>query len=291
MIELDIHKALNGTNGIINLHVEFYVAKGSFLTLYGASGVGKTSILKVIAGLVHPDGGKITCGEQVWYDHDKKIMVSPQKRNIGFVFQDYALMPHMTVRQNLEFALRSGSDSNMVDELIDIMELGELRYQKPSRLSGGQQQRLALARAVVSTPGLLLLDEPLSALDISMRSKLLTYLRLVHDRNELTTIMVSHDPEEILKLSDTLVEVRDGSTSRPVAVVDYFGGGQTSAKFSFTGQVLDIQSEDVIYVVTVKVGQEKVRVVADRLEVENMHIGDKVMVASKAFNPVIKKLG
>ena len=155
MIFLDLHKKLQGSDGELLLHIAVEIPSGSFVTLFGPSGAGKTSTLRMLAGLMEPDSGKIVVGSETWYDSAKKINLSTQKRNIGYVFQDYALFPHLTVRENLEFALKNRKESNIIDELIELTELGDLQQRKPGTLSGGQQQRVALARSLVQKPKLL----------------------------------------------------------------------------------------------------------------------------------------
>ena len=161
----------------------------------------------MLSGLLRPDSGIIKVGETIWFDGDKNIDLKPQQRKVGYVFQDYALFPNMSVRQNLEYALRKGQDKAIIGELLQFAELNELEQRKPETLSGGQKQRVALARALVQRPEILILDEPLSALDLKMRIKLQEYLLQVHKRYKLTTILVSHDIGEIVKLSDNVFEI------------------------------------------------------------------------------------
>ena len=171
MITIHINKELQSSTGEMPLNVDISLEAGSLLTLFGNSGAGKTSILRMLAGLFEPDSGKIIVNDRVWFDSENKINIQPQKRNVGMVFQDYALFPNMTVKQNLEFALQKRQRNVIVTELIEIMELGILQNRKPHTLSGGQRQRVALARALVPKPEILLLDEPLAALDNEMRSE------------------------------------------------------------------------------------------------------------------------
>ena len=195
MISFHIQKLLQGSQGNFLLQADCDIPIGQLTTLFGASGAGKTTILKILAGLLPttPQKGFIKFGENVWLDTDKKINIPPQKRSIGFVFQDYALFPNKTVRGNLEYALEKGANQQIIADLMAIMELNELQNRFPDTLSGGQKQRVALARALVRQPQLLLLDEPLSALDTQMRHRLQQYILLVHKTYNLTTILVSHD--------------------------------------------------------------------------------------------------
>ncbi|WP_405205247.1 sulfate/molybdate ABC transporter ATP-binding protein [Aquimarina sp. LLG6339-5] len=290
MIEVTIDKKLQTAEGSMKLDIRLRIEKGQLITLYGASGAGKTSILRIIAGLLSVDSGQIVVDGTYWLDYNKKINFSPQQRNIGYVFQDYALFPNMTVRENLEFALEKGQDKSVIRELISIVALDKLKDRKPSTLSGGQQQRVALARALVRKPKILLLDEPLSALDIKMRSKLQDYILKVHREYELTTILVSHDIGEIIKMSDKVYCLDEGKISREGDSVSIFTDNQLSGKFQFTGEVINIQSEDVVYIITVLIGNNVVRVIAQESEISSLAIGDKVVVASKAFNPVLIKI-
>jgi molybdate transport system ATP-binding protein len=182
------------------LDLDLTIEKGQFVTLFGESGAGKTSTLRMLSGLLKPDSGTITVGNSTWFDSSRGIDLKPQQRKVGYVFQDYALFPNMTVLQNLEYALQKNQDNGKIRELLEFAELDELQHRSPETLSGGQKQRVALARALVQRPEILILDEPLSALDLKMRIKLQEYLLKVHKTYNLTTILVSHDIGEIVKL-------------------------------------------------------------------------------------------
>ena len=241
MIHCTLDKALNFSGGKMNLRIEIKVAEGQFITLYGKSGAGKTSILRMLAGLMRPDAGRIVVGEEVWFDGAKGIHWRPQKRSVGFLFQDYALFPNMTVKENLEFALQKGQTKGIINELMELIELGELQDRRPQTLSGGQQQRVALARALVQRPQLLLLDEPLSALDLDMREKLQRYLLKVHQEYGLTTILVSHDQQEIQRLSDEVYEVEQGRVMRQGTPSVIFPSKRSIETFGIEATVMSIQ--------------------------------------------------
>ena len=189
--------------------VDLDVPRGSFLTLLGPSGSGKTTILMAIAGFVEPSGGSILLD-------DKDITrFPPDKRNFGMVFQGYALFPHMTVADNIWFPLKvrgvSKADAaSKIKNALELVQMGHLAERYPSQLSGGQQQRVALARAIVFEPDLLLLDEPLSALDKKLRADLQWELKSLHQRLGTTFIYVTHEQEEALSMSDTIIILRDG---------------------------------------------------------------------------------
>lgn len=210
MVKVSLQKHLHTADGKLLLHLDMALIKGEFVSLYGASGVGKTSILRMLAGFMQPDSGSVSVEGAMWFDSSRKINVRPQRRNAGMVFQDYALFPNMTVRENIAFALKKNEPTGIVDELLDVTGLTKLALRKPQELSGGQKQRVALARAIAQRPALLLLDEPLSAIDRELRLSLQETLQDVHRRYHLTTIMVSHDVEEIVKLSDKVIHIVNG---------------------------------------------------------------------------------
>lgn len=291
MIELSFVKKLKSSSGEMILDVELSLEEGRLVTLYGKSGAGKTTLLLVLAGLLKPEKGYIKVGNELWTDTDKNIQLAAQKRNVGFVFQEYALFPNMTIRENLLFALGKGQSDKIVDHLVDIIDLGELQNRKPTTLSGGQKQRVALARALVKKPKILLLDEPLSALDHEMRAKLQSYIMEVHKEFSLTTILISHDVSEIIRLSDFLVEIDQGKIIRQGLPSDIFTNDRVNAKFQFTGEVIRMVKQDFIVIVTVLIGKDLVKVIANDKEAKNLTVGDRVMIASKAFNPIIHKIG
>ncbi len=290
MIEIAINKKLKSASGQMILDIRLEIAEGKLVTIYGKSGAGKTSILKIIAGLLKADTGVIKVNDNYWLDSSKRICLPPQKRNIGFVFQEYALFPNMSVKENLLFALTKSQDKKIINELIDIIDLGDLKDRKPEILSGGQKQRVALARALVKKPQVLMLDEPLSALDNEMRQKLQQYVIQVHNEYKLTTILISHDVSEIIKMSDYLFEIDQGKIINQGIPTEVFTQNKGFAKFQFIGEVIKMVNQDFIYIITVLIGKDLVKVVADTEEASKLQIGDKVIIASKAFNPIIYKV-
>lgn len=290
MIEISLQKELTAANGIMKLGVKLEIEPGQLVTLFGSSGAGKTSVLRMIAGLMEPESGKIIVNQNTWLNTEKGLFLKPQQRSIGFLFQNYALFPNMTVKENLLYAMEKGQDKKIVDELIEIVELNDLRNRKPGTLSGGQNQRVALARALVRKPEILMLDEPLSALDTQMRIKLQDFILKVHKQYNLTTILVSHDANEVIKLSDKVFFLEAGKIARQGKPTDVFASKRVSGKFQLFGDIINIEKQDIIYVVTVLIGANIVKVIADESEIKTMAPGDKVMVASKAFNPLIRKI-
>ena len=213
LIELHVNKKIHTNNGNEVLDVTFKIPKYGLVTLFGKSGVGKTTLLRIIAGLTNPDHGLIKVGEEIWYDSTQKIKIKPQFRDIGFVFQDYALFPNMTVKEHLLYASRE-KETRYIAELLDVFHLRGLCNRKPERLSGGQQQRLAVARALARKPQILLLDEPLSALDSETREILQHEIILAHTNFQATTLLVSHDIEEVYRLSDFVYVIEKGKIQK-----------------------------------------------------------------------------
>lgn len=290
MIRIDIHKRLKAEQGKLDLHINTEIKEGELVTLYGPSGAGKTSTLRMLAGLMDPDDGCIQVADTLWFNAAKRINRKPQLRNIGFVFQDYALFPNMSVLQNLQYADKSGRKASLIESVIEIMELQELKYSKPGILSGGQKQRVALARALVQQPQVLLLDEPLTALDPKMRLKLQEYLIKAHKEFGLTTLLVSHNISEISRLSSKVLVLEDGKIIKSGPPASVLVNQNISGKFKFIGEVLSIEPSDLLFIVTVLIQDQLTRVVATETEASGIQVGDHVLVASKAFNPVIYKL-
>jgi molybdate transport system ATP-binding protein len=204
MISIDIEKKLKAYSGQQWLKVNREFATGSIIKIYGPSGAGKTTLLKVIAGLVSPEKGIIKFDNTIWVDTLAKVNLSPQKRMAGFVFQNYALFPNMTVREHLEYATK---DAEWIDRLLHIGKLETLTTHKPEHLSGGQQQRLAILRALAIKPKLLLMDEPFSALDQQMKTALIGELKGLFKALGLTVLIVTHNPQELEGLCDGELEI------------------------------------------------------------------------------------
>jgi molybdate transport system ATP-binding protein len=199
MIEINIEKKLKGYAGAGTLKVKHQFATGSITKIHGPSGAGKTTFLKIIAGLVQADAGRIAVNDLAWLDTERQINLSPQTRRVGFVFQDYALFPNMSVMQHLEFAT---TDRLWIDRLLHLGKLETLTTHKPHHLSGGQQQRLAILRALAIRPQVILMDEPFSALDRAMKSELISDLKLIFAELNATVLLVSHNPDELIDIAD-----------------------------------------------------------------------------------------
>ena len=224
-----LQKSYSGTPVFSDINCS--IAKGEFVTLLGPSGCGKSTLLRCIAGLTPVDGGRILL------DGEDIVPLSPQKRSIGMVFQSYALFPNMTVEQNVAFGLRMqkvkpDDSQKRVAEVLQLVELNDFAKRYPHQLSGGQCQRVALARSLVTRPRLLLLDEPLSALDARIRKHLREQIRNIQRELGLTTIFVTHDQEEALVMSDRIFLMNQGRIVQSgnaqtlyAAPVDVFAAG------------------------------------------------------------------
>ena len=285
MIEIEVRKTLEGSRGGMELSVALKIAEGSFTAIQGPSGSGKTTLLRILAGLEEAEGRIVVDGE-VWLGASRPL--PPQRRSIGFVFQEYALFPNMTVRDNLLYVCR---DEMLAERLMRLTGLAELAGRYPGRLSGGQQQRVALCRALMRRPKLLLMDEPLSALDPEMRRRLQDDIGRLHREFGTTTLMVSHDPAEIYRLADRVVHLEEGCVTEegnPSRLLLETTGSQ---KLSFRGEILEISRRDAIRVAVVAIGQQIVEVVLDSAEAQALKEGEIVTVSAKAFAPTIGKVG
>ena len=287
MIKINIQKQLHGSNGLMNLDVNLEIKQGEFLALAGLSGSGKTTLLRILAGLEEASG-IIKINNSIWLD--EKFSLSPQKREIGFVFQDYALFPNMSVKKNLEFALKNKNEIKKVDEILEIMEIKNLSNMKPELLSGGQKQRVALARTLMTNPKILLLDEPLSALDTTMRLKLQDELSLIHQKFNITSILVSHDISEVFKLSNRVFKINLGEIEEDGTPNELFSNQKISSKFKIVGEILSIKKSDILYIIEILSNNEVVKATAVEDEIKDLKIGDKILLSSKAFNPIVNKI-
>ena len=281
MIKIDINKKLHGANGEMNLNVNLKIKQGEFVALTGLSGSGKTTFLRILAGLEETNG-TININNNLWLND--KFCLPSQKREIGFVFQDYALFPNFSVLDNLLYV---NKDKELANYLLKMTELEELKNRFPQTLSGGQKQRVSLCRALMNRPKILLMDEPLSALDSNMRTKLQNEILTLHKEFNTTTIMVSHDPSEIYRLANRVVTLNFGEIINDGKPKDILLKTKGSQKFSFEGELLDIIKVDVIKVAIISIASQLVEVVISNEEAKDLKIGQKVSVSTKAFTPNI----
>ena len=222
-LDFDFCKTLRSGKRVFELDVAMR-ASGQRIVLLGPSGAGKSLTLKAIAGLIKPDAGVIRLNGRTLFDAQARIDIAPQDRNVAYVFQEYALFPHLNVRQNVGFGLRRGwlnpsrgASSEAVDYWLDAMELTPMAHQLPSELSGGQRQRTAMARALVSQPSALLLDEPFSALDHTLRAAMRVELDGLQRRLNIPMILITHDPADAAMFGDIVLRMDDGAVVKEPA--------------------------------------------------------------------------
>ena len=194
---IDLFHSFSTFQGIQKIEANLQISLGEYVSISGISGSGKTTFLRLISGLIQPQNGTICWGEQVWHDTKNKQCIPPQERNIGMVFQDYALFPNMNTLDNIIFACKEKVEKKYLHSILDTLGLDNYLPRYPHQLSGGQQQRVAIARALISKPALLLLDEPFSALDESLKKTIQSFIYEIHKQNSMTTLVVSHQISEI----------------------------------------------------------------------------------------------
>lgn len=288
MIKIDIKLPINTAKGKKQLELNTYLKANEITAIFGESGAGKTTLLKIIAGLIKPEFGRIEVGDELWLDTQKNINLAIQKRKIGFVFQDYALFPNMSVKENISYAATS---KQKVEELLSLMNLENLAKIYPKNLSGGQAQRVALARALAREPQILLLDEPLSALDFKMRSFLQDELVKILQHFKITTLLVSHDLAEIYKLSHRILELSDGKIIKDARTNEFFTSSNLSAKLRLSATLLEIKKSDILMIFTLLLNQDIVKITLSEEEFlrtyKDVKIGDTLLLSIKAFNPII----
>ncbi len=237
--------------------LDLTVNPGDFLTILGPSGCGKTTMLRAIAGLEEPDEGEIQFGDRVVFSRKQGVIIPPENRNVGFIFQSYALWPHMTVEQNITLALKEKKLSNKeiesrLKKSLEMVQLESYRKRYPSELSGGQQQRVAVSRLIALQSKILLMDEPLSNLDAKLRTEMRAELKRLHGELEATTVYVTHDQTEALTLSDIVVVMNKGlimQSGTPydiyhhpenIFVAEFIGDPQNNF---FKGQIVEKNSQ------------------------------------------------
>jgi iron(III) transport system ATP-binding protein len=288
----DLHLAYRSDQGIVRAirGISFSVGRGQFYTLLGPSGCGKTSTLRCVAGLETPLSGEIEIGSDVVYSSVSGRVVSPNKRNIGMVFQSYAIWPHMSVFDNVAFPLVHGSQKlprqtvrDKVMQALSLVQLDSMADRPAPNLSGGQQQRVALARAIVREPSVLLLDEPLSNLDARLREDMRQQIKSLVRRLDITTLYVTHDQLEALSMSDTVALVRDGEIVQEGSPREVYHRPSDAFAASFLGHsnLLDGQ----VISVSDDGGRVRIETSAGRLDAQvsdALHAGDPVTLG---FHP------
>ncbi|WP_030690604.1 ABC transporter ATP-binding protein [Streptomyces globisporus] len=256
--------------------LDLTVPQGSFFALLGASGCGKTTTLRMIAGLEDPTTGTVFLGDQDVTD------LPPYKRPVNTVFQSYALFPHMDISENIAFGLRRRgikSVKKQVDEMIDLVQLGEHAHKKPHQLSGGQQQRVAVARALINHPQVLLLDEPLGALDLKLRRQMQLELKRIQTEVGITFVHVTHDQEEAMTMADQVAVMNGGRVEQLGAPADLYENPRTTfvANFLGTSNLIEAEVLETGSDVLVTAGGGKLRLPGDRCT-PDVRQGGKVLV-------------
>jgi len=210
-----------------DVDVSFTSAAGQMLVLVGPSGAGKTTIVRLISGLERPDEGCITWDDEIWVDSDKRIFVPPQKRRLGYVFQDYRLFPHLTLKDNAAFSAQNGAD---VNRLLKRFGIYHLKDHKPDQVSGGERQRCAICQALARKPRVLLLDEPFSALDVAARRLMRDEIIDLKSKLGIPIIYVTHDISEALAIADEIVPIVSGKIDRSWTEMPRIGTGPEEQK-------------------------------------------------------------
>jgi len=289
MLKLDIQKAYPG----FDLGVSFDTGSGT-TCIFGPSGAGKSTILSCIAGSINPDKGSIALADRVLFDSNERINIAMRDRHIGMVFQDAKLFPHMDVKANMTYAQWAGKrDSKLaLDHVVDVLGLGALLTRMPEKLSGGEKQRVAIGRALLSSPKILLLDEPLSSLDLNRRRKLIPFLKRIRSEFHIPMVFISHDPDEVTELADELVLVKDGKVIGSGELPFVFASsemqnllGEKDQSVVLTAEVQDYDQQ--YHLADMKLVDSTGDAVFIRLHVENANIGEMVNIRLKSRDVAI----
>jgi molybdate transport system ATP-binding protein len=255
-----------------------FESRGGITALFGPSGSGKTSILRMIAGVLKPDEGRITIGDRVLFDAAAGVNLPPGHRRIGYVFQDGRLFPHLSVRRNLTYARWAGrrSGARSLEEVAGLLGLGGLLMRAPHTLSGGERQRVAIGRALLADPDLLLMDEPLASLDHARRQDVLPYMEALRETTGIPIVYVTHEVNEIARLADTLVLVAAGR------VTEFGPAAEVFPKLEIRGHAPGVLLEGVV--AGVDTGSALVKVGAETIEIHDsgLKIGQKVRLTIRA---------
>ncbi|GGP20574.1 sulfate/molybdate ABC transporter ATP-binding protein [Silvimonas iriomotensis] len=281
-LQIDLSLALPGRM----LEIQTSLPQGGCLALYGPSGVGKTTLLRILAGLQQPLRGTVQFGEDTWLDSARKIMLPARARKVGFVFQDFALFPNMTVDGNLAFA-QPRPDASRRAHWLALTGMSQYARRYPRELSGGQMQRVALARALASEPRLLLLDEALSALDARLRADLQDALADILAETKLTTVLVSHDAGEVFRLASHVAHLQPDAPTRYGTPRDVLLKTNTLGRYALAGQVLLIEAAGVQARVVIAIGNETLTTLLNHDEAGALKVGQRVSVALNGASAMV----
>ena len=294
----EIKKSFTEGEAVLD-NISLEISKGEFITLLGSSGCGKTTTLRIIAGLEQPDAGS------VWLDGREVTGLEPNQRDVNTVFQNYALFPHMNVAENIGYGLKlkkvpKSEIRKKVSQMLELVQLEGYEKRKPSELSGGQKQRVAIARALVNNPKVLLLDEPLGALDLQLRRAMQIELKHLQKKLGITFIYITHDQEEAINMSDRIAVMRDGRIEQIGTPDEIYNHPKTSYVATFVGNANilhgvaeSIQGENAI----VKIGNDKVIVKLETSQQDtedtggkqHLAAGEKVTLAVRSENILLQE--
>ena len=291
----EIKKSFTEGEAVLD-NISLEISKGEFITLLGSSGCGKTTTLRIIAGLEQPDAGS------VWLDGREVTGLEPNQRDVNTVFQNYALFPHMNVAENIGYGLKlkkvpKSEIRKKVSQMLELVQLEGYEKRKPSELSGGQKQRVAIARALVNNPKVLLLDEPLGALDLQLRRAMQIELKHLQKKLGITFIYITHDQEEAINMSDRIAVMRDGRIEQIGTPDEIYNHPKTSYVATFVGNANilhgvaeSIQGENAI----VKIGNDRVIVKLETSQQDTggkqyLSAGEKVTLAVRSENILLQE--
>ena len=270
----------------------FDIPRGKITALFGPSGAGKSSVLRLISGLEMAEDGFISNGNETWFDKAKGINLHPQQRSVGFVFQDYALFPHMTVEKNVAYGIKEKWRMKEIKDLIGIAGLSGYERHYPAQLSGGQKQRVSLIRAIARKPDILLLDEPFSALDWQTRIQLQEDVKNIIKQFNVTTMYVTHDVSEVYKLANNVIVMESGKEVKRGTPEEVFLGKRLSTRVQVTGKVVGIEHDSIMASVTILHADQFFKTLIDTEELKslNLRIGDDVIVGVKSSDVILFKI-
>lgn len=291
----EIKKSFTEGEAVLD-NISLEISKGEFITLLGSSGCGKTTTLRIIAGLEQPDAGS------VWLDGREVTGLEPNQRDVNTVFQNYALFPHMNVAENIGYGLKlkkvpKSEIKKKVSQMLELVQLEGYEKRKPSELSGGQKQRVAIARALVNNPKVLLLDEPLGALDLQLRRAMQIELKHLQKKLGITFIYITHDQEEAINMSDRIAVMKDGCIEQIGTPDEIYNHPKTSYVATFVGNANilhgvaeSVQGENVI----IKIGNDRVIVKLetsqqDTEEKQHLAAGEEVTLAVRSENILLQE--
>ncbi len=288
MLSIDLKKTWND----FELDVSFDIPRGKITALFGPSGAGKSSVLRLISGLEIAEQGVISNGNETWFDREKGIHLNPQQRSVGFVFQDYALFPHMTVQKNVAYGIKEKWRREEIKDLIAIAGLSGYERYYPAQLSGGQKQRVALIRAIARKPDILLLDEPFSALDWQTRVQLQEDVKNIIKQFNVTTLYVTHEVTEVYKLANNVIVLESGKEVKRGTPEEVFLGKRLSTRVQITGKVVGIEHDSIMASVTIIHADQFFKTLIDTEELKslNLSIGDDVIVGVKSSDVILFKI-